>query len=68
MDLSKVLAQLHAELANLDAAIHSLERLQLEGTRRGRPPKLLASMKRMGRERAREASAGGGTEDPGENH
>jgi hypothetical protein len=39
MDLSKVLAQLRAELQNLDAAILSLERLQHEGRRRGRPPK-----------------------------
>jgi hypothetical protein len=28
MDFAKILAQLHAELANLDAAIQSLERLQ----------------------------------------
>ena len=39
MDLTKVLAQLREELANLDAAIFSLERLQQEGRRRGRPPK-----------------------------
>jgi hypothetical protein len=45
MDLTKVLAQLRAELANLDAAIISLERLQQEGVRRGRPPKLLAGVK-----------------------
>ncbi len=45
MDLTKVLAQLRAELANLDAAIISLERLQQEGVRRGRPPKLLAGIK-----------------------
>ena len=38
MDLAKVLAQLHAELANLDAAIQSLERLQEMPRRRGRPP------------------------------
>ena len=46
MDLTKVLAQLHAELAHLDAAIESLERLQTEGRRRGRPPKALAALKR----------------------
>ena len=45
MDLTKVLAQLRAELDNLDAAIVSLERLQREGPRRGRPPKILAGMK-----------------------
>jgi hypothetical protein len=38
MDLSKVLAQLRAEMANLDAAIQSLERLQEMPRRRGRPP------------------------------
>jgi hypothetical protein len=46
MDLTKVLAQLHAELANLDAAIESLERLKKEGRRRGRPPKALSDLKR----------------------
>jgi hypothetical protein len=41
MDLDKVLAQLRAELANLDAAILSLESLQQEGggRHRSRPPK-----------------------------
>jgi len=41
MDLAKVLAELRDELANLDAAIHSLEVLQQAGDvhRRGRPPK-----------------------------
>lgn len=38
MELAKVLAQLREELANLDAAILSLERLQTGGRRRGRPP------------------------------
>ena len=42
MDLSKVLSQLREELANLDAAIASLERLKNDGPRRGRPPKALA--------------------------
>ena len=42
MDLSKVLAELRQELENLDAAILSLERLQQEGRRRGRPPKALS--------------------------
>ena len=44
MDLTKVLSQLREELANLDAAILSLERLQTEGRRRGRPPKALAAL------------------------
>ena len=39
MDLSKVLSQLRDELEHLDAAILSLERLQQEGRRRGRPLK-----------------------------
>ncbi len=42
MDLSKVLAELHAELADLDAAIASLERIEQGGKRRGRPPLWLA--------------------------
>lgn len=51
MDLSKVLAQLRAELANLDAAILSLERLQADTHRRGRPPKALAALKQSLKER-----------------
>jgi hypothetical protein len=58
MNLSKVLADLRAELENLDAAILSLERLQQEGRRRGRPPKALLQSKLTG---ARKADAG--TED-----
>jgi hypothetical protein len=49
MDLSKVLSDLRAELANLDAAILSLERLQQEGRRRGRPPKALAELTKASR-------------------
>lgn len=49
MDLSKVLAQLRQELSNLDAAILSLERLQQEGRRRGRPPKALSEMTKASR-------------------
>lgn len=45
MDLTKVLAQLRTELADLNAAIASLERLQQEGKRRGRPPKVLKKEK-----------------------
>jgi hypothetical protein len=48
MDLDKVLAQLRAELENLDAAIVSLECLQTDGPRRGRPPKLLAAARKTG--------------------
>ena len=44
MDLTTVLAQLKQELAHLDAAILSLERLQNKTARRGRPPKALADM------------------------
>ena len=43
MDLAKVLAHLHGELDNLNAAIATLERLQQKGRRRGRPPKLVAA-------------------------
>ena len=57
MDLSKVLAQLREELENLDAAILSLERLQQEGPRRGRPPKVLSNLSKNPRS-ARKASAG----------
>jgi hypothetical protein len=46
MDLDKVLAQLRAELENLEAAIASLERLQTDAPRRGRPPKLLAAARK----------------------
>jgi len=57
MDLSKVLAQLREELENLDAAIRSLERLQQQGPRRGRPPKVLSNLSKASRS-ARKASAG----------
>jgi hypothetical protein len=43
MDLAKVLAHLHKELDNLNAAIATLERLQQRGRRRGRPPKLVSA-------------------------
>ena len=46
MDLSKVLEQLRKELAHLDAAILSLERLQAKAARRGRPPKVLAELRK----------------------
>jgi len=51
MDLSKVLTQLRAELEDLNTAIASLERLQQEGRRRGRPPKALAQLSKAPRTR-----------------
>jgi hypothetical protein len=48
MDLAKVLAQLHAELKNLDAAIASLERIQQGDRRRGRPPEGLTKTHTVG--------------------
>jgi hypothetical protein len=48
MDLVKVLGQLREELANLDAAISSLERLYPEAgaRKRGRPPKVLTELRK----------------------
>jgi len=46
MDLNTVLEQLRRELLHLDAAILSLERLQSKTTRRGRPPKALAMLRK----------------------
>jgi len=46
MDLSKVLEQLRRELAHVDAAILSLERLQAKVARRGRPPKALSELRK----------------------
>jgi hypothetical protein len=46
MDLSKVLDQLRRELVHLDAAIVSLERLQAKVGRRGRPPRVLAELRK----------------------
>lgn len=64
MDLSKVLAELRREMERLDAAILSLERLKDEGTRRGRPPKVLAGARRTGTGgRADRQSPGGGSRD-----
>jgi hypothetical protein len=59
MDLAKVLNELRDELANLDAAIMSLERLQQEGgaRRRGRPPKVLADIRKASRPQHREQAA-----------
>jgi hypothetical protein len=46
MDLSKVLEQLRRELAHVDAAILSLERLQAKVARRGRPPTMLSELRK----------------------
>jgi hypothetical protein len=40
MDLAKVLQQLRQDLANLDTAIASLERLEQTGRGRGRPAEI----------------------------
>jgi hypothetical protein len=60
MDLAKVVAQLREELANLDAAILSLERLQHEsgggGRRRGRPPKAPSDIRGAARSEPGEGS------------
>ena len=45
MDLSRVLEQLRRELSHLDAAILSLERVQQNSARRGRPPKLVTELR-----------------------
>jgi hypothetical protein len=49
MDLSKVLQQLHEELANLNAAILSLERLQEAGKHRGKEPGWIEEMEKPAR-------------------
>jgi len=64
MDLGKVLAHLHSELENLDAAIASLQRLQEGGRRRGRPRQLApkpvrTEMRRPGKSKLESFSAGG---------
>ena len=62
MDLAKVLAQLRSELANLDAAIESLERLRQTEKRRGRPPVWLTPVKKRGRPPGSGKSRGSGPE------
>jgi hypothetical protein len=57
MDLGKVLAHLHAELANLDAAIASLQRLQQAGRDRRRPSETLPPPARITTRRTRKALA-----------
>jgi hypothetical protein len=49
MEITKVVMELRRELASLDAAILSLERLQAKAPRRGRPPKLLSELRRPGK-------------------
>ena len=46
MDLSKVLEQLRKELADMDAAILSVEQLQAKASRRGRPPRVRAELRK----------------------
>ncbi len=53
MDIAKVLAQLRSELANIGAAIESLERLQGATRRRGKPPALPAAEEPAGKPAAR---------------
>lgn len=57
MDLVRVLADLRAELDNLDAAIASLERLQERGRRRGRPPQWLQKSGKIARTGKAEAQS-----------
>jgi hypothetical protein len=53
VDLAKVLEQLHEELANLNAAILSLERLQEAGKQRGKQPDWLGEITVPARTRAK---------------
>jgi len=46
MDLTKVLEGLRRELEHLDAAILSLERLQVRVARRRRPAKVLSDLRK----------------------
>ena len=69
MDLEKVLAELRAEIHNLDAAILSLERLKQEGhRRRGRPPKLLADLRKSQRAAERTGRAARGKSASSDSH
>ena len=50
MDVSKILAELRQERAQLEEAILSLERLAAgRGRRRGRPPSWMSEAKKRGR-------------------
>lgn len=55
MDLGKVLAQLHNELASLNAAIASLEFLQKQGRGPGRAPNIPPKARKRGRPPGRKA-------------
>lgn len=69
MDVSKILAELREERAQIEEAILSLERLaQGRGKRRGRPPAWMSEMtaKRRGRppgSKNKVAAAGAGPKD-----
>jgi len=50
MEITKMLAELHAEREQIDEAIMTLERLARgRGRRRGRPPAWMSQVKRRGR-------------------
>jgi hypothetical protein len=53
MDLAKVLFELRQELADIDAAILSLERLETAEKRRVRGPQWLAEMREVAASRKR---------------
>ena len=57
MDFAKVVADLRAELENLDAAIASLERLKEGGRRRGRPPGSGQAANKQGAEASEDADS-----------
>lgn len=65
MDLEKVLAQLRADLDNVDQAILSLERLRQATRRRGRPPLWLTdnSGKKKARSRRGRKAKGAANDD-----
>jgi hypothetical protein len=68
MDVIKILAELREELAQIDAAILSLERLERgAGPRRGRPPRWLTDLRKQeeGKKPA-VAAKSGGAGGPGE--
>jgi hypothetical protein len=63
MELDKALTQLQQELARINEAIASLERLQRGAPRRGRPPQWLAQAIKKGAFVANSASS-----QPGEDY
>ena len=65
MDLSKVLQQLHEELANLNAAILSLERLQEAGKHRDKEPQWLEEMQKPARKGRKPKGSGDEKVDEG---